>query len=83
MAKILKAKGQDGMDNFFDPITRITPKTKKIFKVHRGALRIVQDESCCVQNEQVDVFNPPVLEIDPSDIIPLSNRSLEQMSCYK
>ena len=40
MKKILKSKGQDGMDNFFDPITRITPKTKKIFKVHKNAIRI-------------------------------------------
>ena len=78
MAKILKAKGQDGMDNFFDPITRITPKTKKIFKIHRAALRIVQDETrCCLPNESVNAFNPPVLEIDPSDIIPLSSRNLE------
>jgi hypothetical protein len=44
MAKILQNNQKDGMDNFFDPIKRVTPKTKKIFKVDKFAKRVVVDQ---------------------------------------
>ena len=69
MAKILQANGKDSMDNFFDPIKRVTPKTKKIFKVNKDAIRILIDQNISQPTKSINPFNPPLLQIDPSEII--------------
>ena len=43
IAKVLEEQGEDRMDHFFDPIKRVTPKTKKLFKIHRNCERIEID----------------------------------------
>ena len=35
MAKILQEQNQNGMDNFYDPVLKITPKSKKIFLIEK------------------------------------------------
>ena len=82
MAKILQNNQKDGMDNFFDPIKRVTPKTKKIFKVDRYAQRILVDaHQHTAHTSSINAFCPPLLEIDPNEIV-VGNSSFIKNSAW-
>tara|TARA_B100000780_G_scaffold218568_1_gene157689 strand:- start:278 stop:520 length:243 start_codon:yes stop_codon:yes gene_type:complete len=69
------------MDNFFDPIKRVTPKTKKIFKVDKYAKRVVIDHQNEMPTSSINAFCPPLLEIDPNEIV-VGNSSFIKNSAW-
>ena len=81
MAKILQNNQKDGMDNFFDPIKRVTPKTKKIFKVDKYAKRVLIDNTNQLFTAEINAFSPSLLEIDPSEIV-VGNSSFIKNSAW-
>ena len=52
------------MDNFYDPLTKVTPKTKKIFKVekintHGGSIRVYLKKD---KSQKIDKSVPVILK---------------------